>query len=64
MLPMTAFSRQEPLILSCKAPPAWRHSVPSVFPYSRLDSRVDGCPFLEQVVNAGDNVRPVVFMDD
>lgn len=30
----------------------------------RTDSRVDGCPFLEQVVNAGEDVRFVVFMDD
>lgn len=31
--------------------------------YGRLDLRVDGCSFLKQVVNAGEEVR-LVFMDD
>lgn len=69
MLPLTAFSRQESL--SSQTP----HQVlqgstclgtqyPKCLSYSRPDSRVDGCPFLEQVVNAGEDVRFVVFMDD
>lgn len=37
---------------------------PKCLSYSRLDLRVDGCPFLKQVVNAGEGVLLVVLMDD